>query len=553
MASISRLFGAAGPALLRRSDAKLRAGLAAPPKAAAAGLSGTSTVTRSEGGGYLRELVVTQSTARSGRSMQERRLRLESAVEVCPDPSPGQSHGKAKLAGVAVYDVVTRVAVGRKVITTTTVLRLSLAAMPALVTRRAKFDGVLGPADRLTMTTSQSVSGPGGTHDSPTSTFGMSLDSMSPGTEVTFDNAGFDAFVARSEARDNGDPNPYADSPTAGAAYKGLARAFADMVGARVTALVKDAEKLWQTPGRCVKLTLTGDPSRLRPGATSHVSGAVTATRPGVSETDLLDGGASFDGDYIDPRGTAVTVATLPLKPGMRWYDFTAPAAAWPRTAAPGLDITFYSKGGIGRATVTYPAGFPERFVGTWTRVLTGLFVGTGWKETIQGTATFTRNPILGVSEGLIPVPYDFAGGSVTWSVSGSGGGGSCTTTYSGSGNDAVSPPSATEETGFTLEDVSAKGATSTPFHYSIRASGDPLMPPLFTITTTGGAGCAATSQEHIAVNFLNVGVIGDPGPDTPPELVETSGDVTLLEGHRVRSDPGVLATDDTWSFKGSD
>ena len=149
-------------------------------------------------------------------------------------------------------------------------------------------------------------------------------------------------------------------------------------------------------------------------------------------------------------------------------------------------------------------------------------------------------------------MPYDFVSGSVTWTVSGSDQNGSCTTTYSGEGTYPVSAQNAIVNTGFTLEDVSAKTSTTTPFYYSIRAGGDPLTPPLFTITATGGPGCASTTQEAIAVHFLEVGVNGDLGADTPLDQVEKSSDMTLLEGHRAHSDPGELPADDTWSFKGS-
>ncbi|MDQ1702105.1 MAG: hypothetical protein QOF57_1357, partial [Frankiaceae bacterium] len=63
---------------------------------------------------------------------------------------------------------------------------------------------------------------------------------------------------------------------------------------------------------------------------------------------------------------------------------------------------------------------FPTLYTGTWTRVITDPMRGS-WTETIHGTATFRRNPVLPpIAEEIIQVPYDFVSGSVTWSVSGS-------------------------------------------------------------------------------------------------------------------------------------
>ncbi|MEA2310125.1 MAG: hypothetical protein QOE28_93, partial [Solirubrobacteraceae bacterium] len=222
-----------------------------------------------------------------------------------------------------------------------------------------------GNPDKLTITASQSVLDRHSERSAPSSRVTMELDSLSPGTEVKFDLQGLDAFVERSNARDNGDPNPFENRTLAGKDYKALARAFADMVGARVQALAKDAETGWRTPGKCVKLGLTGRPALLPPSGISRVTGTVTPVRQGVTEAGLLDLG-TFDANYVKGPGSARAVATLPLEPNEPWYDFTAPGAAWPDTANPGLDVFFYSKGGIGREKITFPGG-PDRIVGTFS------------------------------------------------------------------------------------------------------------------------------------------------------------------------------------------
>jgi hypothetical protein len=88
------------------------------------------------------------------------------------------------------------------------------------------------------------------------------------------------------------------------------------------------------------------------------------------------------------------------------------------------------------------------------------------------------------------------------------------------------------------------------PYYYSIRASGDPLKAPEFHVAYNPF--CAASNHdEPIIVDYLNIGFPSTFDSSTPPDTVEKSDTTTLLEGHRTREAGGV-ATDDTWSFKGS-
>ena len=363
LAAPKRLFGRRAGKALRRSDDAIRTGLASVAAGAAATqMSGESNVTRTEAGGKLTELALISSNLTRGQEVQKRRFRLDASVDSCPDPAPGNSHGKSTVHAVGVYHILTRVRRGRRLITNIVQLRVDIDQL-ALTTRRADLWAIsgFGSRDRLTISNSYSQDG----LDSPASFVTMEVDALSPGTDVRFEQETFGGWIRRTMARDNGDPDPFANRTLAGQSYKRLARAFADMVGARVQALAKAAEAGWKTPGKCVKLRLEGRPNGLWPRGVSEVTGRVTPVRAGVTEAALLDL-ATFNASYVNGPGTAVVAATLPLSPGALWYRFTAPAAAWPPSRDPGLDVLFYSKGGIGRAPITFP-GRPERVSGTYS------------------------------------------------------------------------------------------------------------------------------------------------------------------------------------------
>ena len=199
---------------------------------------------------------------------------------------------------------------------------------------------------------------------------------------------------------------------------------------------------------------------------------------------------------------------------------------------------------------------FPARFIGTWTRVYSDVAGSPGMVQTIQGSATFVRNPLIPPeAEAIIAIPYDIQSSTITWTVTGSHTEAGCTTTYSGSGTDTATPNTFVD-TGMTLQDVRGNPAAPVPepmpFYYSIRASSDPADPPLFTITHSGGVGCNDVSQEPIIVDYLEIGVRADLSPTTPPGEILKSADINLLAGHRLTTDTGFPPADDTWSFRGS-
>ena len=315
-----------------------------------------------------------------------------------------------------------------------------------------------------------------------------------------------------------------------------------DVVGELVSDIAERASS-----GACAKIVLDPLTVRVRAGGTVTVGAT-------LNDSD----GGPLTGKLKAAAGKA-TVAPAEIEAGPTGsFTYAALAISPPdRTDT----VTFSHVSRRGRAnpktvTVIYEQPlFPDRFAGTWTRVLTahGDSGNPGWVETVRGSATFVRNPLFGHElDGVAQIPYEIESASVDWTVSGSGSPyAGCTLTYSGSGRDDWT--SAWGATRLTLEDIrnqpGAQNPEPRPYNYSIRADGDSGNPQMFTISYS--AGCNATDhQEPIIENYLKIGSPGyDPG--NPAEDVEQSNDPRLLEGHRARDNPSFVATDDTWRFTG--
>jgi hypothetical protein len=195
---------------------------------------------------------------------------------------------------------------------------------------------------------------------------------------------------------------------------------------------------------------------------------------------------------------------------------------------------------------------FPNRYEGTWTRIITVDDVGT--IETIHGTAVYVRNPLFGPElNGQTSIPYDIESASVTWTMSGSHTCTSCnpecTRTYGGSGSE----PFTDEWRGpslLTIEEVSrhpdAPKPEPNPYYYAIEASPGAASAPQYDIS-----GCGASSQADIDTEYLAIGHRGELGASTPLDEIVKSQSATLLEGHLVHSE-NTVHFDDTWHFTGS-
>jgi hypothetical protein len=245
------------------------------------------------------------------------------------------------------------------------------------------------------------------------------------------------------------------------------------------------------------------------------------------------------------------------------------PKAAFTYIALParppgGVDkVTFRHVSKQGKAsaemTVIYDdvPHLPTRFEGTWTRTFEGGPSFAGFRETVQGTAVFVRNPLFGPElDGYTSIPYDVESASISWVVSGSEvsvNDPDCMVTYSGSGSEPYDAET-WGEVRLTLQDVTGSSAAPqpepAPYYYSVRAQGDSLNPPKYNIAYT--AGCNETNhQEGIVTDYLDIGFHGVFGADSPSDEIIKSADPALLEGSLSRSQPGYLPTHDEWRFTG--
>ncbi|MFN8132160.1 MAG: hypothetical protein U0R70_11495 [Solirubrobacteraceae bacterium] len=537
----------------RGADARLRAALGAPLAAARR--------TAQAGPPAIADRV-DERTSISRRSAAERRwFRWQAQIDRCPDPgAENNNYGRAKLVGHAVW-TVTNDEPRRGGAVVRTIVRLDMrVATSAASDWRANlaFVGNPGERDDILMSRQVLVIRKGTSRRAaPTASVGLSADLLAPGLSVQLKSETFDAFVARLEAQERGEPAPDAgDGPIVGQAWKDLAKSFAQMVASRSNQLAKAAEANWRTPNRCLGFSLEG-PASIRRGQRVELTGRPVPGERGGSVSRLLGqafGSSSWTAASA-PRGGVLEslLSGLPLPESRPWIGFTAPGASWPKSAPLTVEMTFASKAGIAATTKTFEevVAFPQRFEGTWTRVLTAP---NGYRQTTTGTAAYVRNPIIPVdAESLIPIAYDLESGSVTWTASGSfvdiqG----CTQTFGGTGTAPVSEQSAISRTRLWLYDAAGKPGAPVPeprpFYYAIDADNEGLALPRYEITRSGPLGCAGTSSEYIVTPFLRVGV-EDMQAALPQDTVEKTADITLLQGHRVATDEFGNTTDDTWTF----
>jgi hypothetical protein len=109
------------------------------------------------------------------------------------------------------------------------------------------------------------------------------------------------------------------------------------------------------------------------------------------------------------------------------------------------------------------------------------------------------------------------------------------------------------------IEDVSGRtpGPEPQPFYYSINATGPGDQNPDpnrgYTVTNHCDPANPYTFTDYVQPHYLEVGY-ATTYPNAPPDQIAKSADATPLEGHRFQPalNPGDMAIDDTWSFKGS-
>jgi hypothetical protein len=414
LAPLKKLFGGRGAAKARKADAKFA------KQADDTLFAGASSASDYGGGDQLGQRLGADQALRNGRTQQKRDLQMDIAVDQCPDPGPiGNSHGQAKVKGRAFYRVISTTQKGHFVVTTIVTLTLQLKTK-ALVNRRASFVGIddFGGHDiDITQEVSVHDLRTGGGRSLPSLETEVHINSIDPanGGKAELELQTFNAFIKRQEAAEKGEPNPYRDSSLFGDAILAAGRTFATYVGSRILEVTHAAERNWTTPNACVKLTLTAPSDVLGVSKTARISGAVATTSVAASEAQIYSaspGAATFEGDLVN-GGSSKTVATIPLKPGMPWVDYTAPATKWSSANKPGVKIRFYSKAGVGEAKKLFDPQ-NDRISGTFTE--RHDFEG-GSIVTWAGEADFERSKpaFMGGADG----EYKLVSGNFTVTVSG--------------------------------------------------------------------------------------------------------------------------------------
>ena len=423
-ARIRRGFGLPSPrtvlgrragAKLKKADRRFAREMAGPLRESKRALAAASA--------RLRRGVNVSNSATNGRSGQRRQARLELEVEVCPStPSPANSHGRITLAGRATYAVETVSRRGRRYVLELVNFDLRISR-DGLVSHRAEYAGFPPDPDRLRVSRSRSFYDPATrrSRDEAGTHFDFQVTSLDPeGIAVDFDPSNFDRWIDRATALDRGDFAPEPPDTLAGRSYLTAARQFVRWVAVRVREVVREAERNWRTPNKCVKLRLDG-PAKLAPGAQAQVAGTLTHVGGAATDAGLYGAYVHFGANYIH-GGSATPLATLPLDMGEPWYQYTAPQAPWADSQRPGLDVTATTKGGIGQATITFeltslPAAYNGSFSGSATYDENELGAGNhlmgNWNGNFHARSTGPSSP------GATDASYGFESGSLQYTYSG--------------------------------------------------------------------------------------------------------------------------------------
>ena len=333
---------------------------------------------------------------------------------------------------------------------------------------------------------------------------------------------------------------------------------YGQLVGAVANTIVD------QVPGELVR----DSAGRARSGACAKiVPDPLTAhVKPGgtVALTATLNDGA---GAPLPGTVKAVT-AQASTTPGVAQADttarFTYNALPYsPPGRSDTVTLSHVSKRGLANdktVTVIYdePPALPQRFDGTWTRIVTS----EGLTQTYEGTASYVKHPFFGPQNPgteEASVPYIVESASMHWKVTGGSSGAGCTQTYTGEGTTVYSEAwnnGAHRGTHLDLQDIrrgaGAPASEPAPYNYAIAASGDTQDGPRYDINGSGN--CAGHTTAPIDYRYLEIGTpTYDPNdPPSDPGRVERADSAVLLEGHRFTDEGFGNTYDDTWHFTGS-
>ncbi len=155
--------------------------------------------------------------------------------------------------------------------------------------------------------------------------------------------------------QDDGAPAP--ERPLRAPVWEDVATWFMTIPYDALRSRVLEAEKLAQTPNRCVKLDLPADlPTHLAPGERVDLRGIPKLVEGNVTPFYILKEASrlpaswiNFQGQQSEPLGQIHQ-----LWNDKDWYSFTAPAKAWPESKPVGLKLGIVSAAGIGSVDATF-------------------------------------------------------------------------------------------------------------------------------------------------------------------------------------------------------
>ncbi len=331
------------------ADAKLIAQLAAAedaaPRRARAARAGTApdyTGVDPLGAGDL---------VRGPGGKQKRSFRFQAAVDPCPVPHTSaieEGHFEVRGDFRGQYEVTTTERVGRHDVITNVLFELRGTAS-AGTGLDATMSGIAAREVELSITRSQVAKNrkTGKTkRTGPPQTF---RDVLSP---LWVREGGFSEFIAEQD----GDERPAPRRVLRSDAWSTAADAFIEMTFVQLAHGYVTTEKRSTTPGVCMELSLEG-PGTLAPGETTPITGHVFQTHGSATKKQILMQGFGAKGEYVNDQGQKAV-----LRPdydpgwseGKPWYDFTAPAKAWPISNPIGFKVILTTGAGVDEATIYF-------------------------------------------------------------------------------------------------------------------------------------------------------------------------------------------------------
>ena len=166
---------------------------------------------------------------------------------------------------------------------------------------------------------------------------------------------GFLAFV---NSQEDGAPAP--PRPLRSGAWDDVAENFIAIPYNALRTQVVAAERLAQTPNRCVEVSFEA-PERLAPSESTDIRGIPRQTEADTEPSLILPTTGRIRAEWVNNQGQTATPNSMEaVHEGGVWYSFTAPPEEWPADKPVGLEFTYYSSAGIASSRVEFALASSE-------------------------------------------------------------------------------------------------------------------------------------------------------------------------------------------------